>query len=79
MTGHGLIAIKLDAGVDTNGNGRRGWILFKQDGRFVAYVDEYNGSDHRDYATKHGYEYVNELTTVPTTATFLRAARKWRM
>lgn len=40
-----MLAIKIDAGHDRNGNPKRGWIIANDDGDFVDFVDEgYEGS-----------------------------------
>jgi hypothetical protein len=35
-----MLAIYIDAGNNSNGNPRRGWIITNQDGEFTAFVDE---------------------------------------
>jgi hypothetical protein len=47
-----MLAIYIDAGHDTNGNPRRGWIIADSSGQFVDFVDEgYEGQSAllRDY------------------------------
>lgn len=35
-----MLAIKINAGNDRNGNPRRGWIICNESGEFVDFVDE---------------------------------------
>ena len=39
-----VYAIYVDAGNDTNGNPRRGWVLNDKEGKYLGFLDEeYNG------------------------------------
>ena len=67
------LAIKIDAGNNTNGNPRRGWMLYDKDGYYLGFVDE-------GYTGREGIRNIRHLTegavTIPTTPAFYRSQLK---
>jgi len=68
-----VFATKIDAGHDTYGNPRRGWLLYDASGYYLGFVDE--GYAGRRALTKVAPKAV-ELGSVPTTAGAYRDANK---
>lgn len=68
-----IFAIKIDAGNNTNGNPRRGWMLYNKDGHYLGFVDE-------GYTGWEGIRNIHHLTegagTIPTTPAFYRSQLK---
>ena len=67
------LAIKIDAGNNTSGNPRRGWMLYDRDGYYLGFIDE-------GYAGREGIRNIRALTegevTIPTTPAFYRSQLK---
>lgn len=69
-----MIAIYLNAGHDTNGNPRRGWVITEDNGDSIDYVDEgYRGGSALKVA---GYEGIPVTGEIPTTASFIRDLKR---
>jgi hypothetical protein len=69
-----ILAVYIDAGRTTNGNPRRGWIIFGQNGEFIEFVDEeYLGSSALDRA---GFKGIHSTGRIPTTASIYRQLKK---
>jgi len=72
-----VLAVKINAGNNSNGNPRRGWFVYDREGYFQGFVDD-------GYA---GYGGLRKLfpnvievgTTIPTTPTAYREAMKKRV
>lgn len=66
-------AVKINAGNDTNGNPRRGWLLYDAAGAYLGFVDE--GYDGRRALTSTASNVV-ELCSIPTTPKMYRDVLK---
>ena len=71
-----IYAMKVDAGLDRNGNGREGWLCYNADGDTLGFLDRGCGrlsKEARIAFPRH--KSVVDLGTIPTTASFLRGCR----
>ncbi len=65
-----MVAIKINAGNDKNGNGRRGWIVYAQDGDLIDFVRDDGTGEWGLY--KRYPEVVALEGTIPVTPGFFR-------
>ncbi len=68
-----MIAIHINAGNNTNGNPRRGWIIADNDGQFVDFVDEgFQGTGALRVAGYNELPRTKTLKVTPATYQELR-------
>ncbi len=69
------IAVRINAGLDRNGNGRRGWLVYNKDGTLCAMALE--GCEGEDAALKP-YEPVLRLEgTITVPPKYFRECKKY--
>lgn len=68
-----VYAVKVNAGVDANGNSRRGWLVYKPDGTYLGFVDE----GYRGWAAlKTPFPKAIVLCEIPTSPGTYRTLRR---
>lgn len=68
-----VMAVKLRANNDNNGNPRRGWLIYTRDGEFLGFIDEgYSGRQ----AMTSLFPNAVELASIPVAASVYNDAKR---
>lgn len=71
-----VVAMKINAGHDRNGNPRRGWLVYTSSGEYRGFVDEGYGGRK---ALTSLFPNAVDLGTIPTTPGAYRDAKRERI